>query len=47
MEAVGTEVIIAILIPIAAIAGIIAWNWKDVKTFMQTQVDPRVRIEEN
>ena len=47
MEAVGSEVFIALFIPIATVVGIIIWKWKDIKAFFRYQLDPRVRIEEN
>jgi hypothetical protein len=47
MEAVGSEVIVALMIPFLAIGAIIAVNWKNIKDYIHQQLSPDVRIEEN
>jgi hypothetical protein len=47
MEAVGSEVIIALAIPLLALGSLLAYNWRNITQYVRSQFSPEIRIEEN
>lgn len=44
MEGVGSEVILALSVPLIAIVSLVVYNWKDFVTYTRSQLTNEVRI---